>query len=71
MNNPELGFDEEDLGIPRELLRAMTPQQVMLDEIVIECPVVIEFVGAGLSPGVRNEVTVAMMSQLHRTISHI
>ena len=69
--NPEKGFGDEDLGIPDELLQGIAPKQVMLGEVVIECPVTIEFVGAGLSADARNEVIVAVMGQLQRTIKRI
>lgn len=70
-NGPEqdAGFVLSDLGVeseeaPDQLLGEETQQQGELNEIVIECPVVIEFVGGGLSPEARDEVLLAVMDQL-------
>lgn len=57
--------NEEALG---ELLGEEALQQVMLNEIVIECPVVIEFVGGGSSLDTRNQFLQAAMSQLRSAI---
>ena len=69
-NGPEqdAGFVLSDFGVEVEAVADQPPgeetQRVMLNEIVIECPVVIEFVGGGLSPEARSEITLAVMDEI-------
>ena len=71
MNGPEQDagfdfstFDMEGGEVPAHLLGEESQEQRVLNEIVIECPVVIEFVGGGLSPETRDEITLAVMDQI-------
>jgi len=57
-------FDVEGGEVPDQLPGEENQRQVTLNEIVIECPVVIEFVGGGLSPEARDEVLLTVMDQI-------
>ena len=78
MNGPEQNvglvlpdFEWQDEQALAQFQKEETQQQVILSEIVIECPVVVEFVGSDLSREVRNEVMLMVMDRLAGAMSYI
>ncbi len=70
MNDESTFFSDEEWG--EQMMAGMGAGQALhlanLDEIVIECPVIIEFVGTGLAPEVRDQFIYTAMAQIRQSI---
>jgi hypothetical protein len=63
-------FELAEGEAPGELPGGELGQPVTVCEIVVECPVVVEIVGGGLSSDARDQVLTAMLDELAGVLRH-